>query len=119
MKIEFDVKDPRFKVGDIVLSIYSGVGSVSSIISSSITLQYSTNKPNSTESYWSHTVYNNNYRLIAEKNLYLLSEVEKDIRVLGISATAHKLGIDVGYIQLCESYIANWNADGQAEAAGS
>ena len=119
MKIEFEVKDPKFKGGDIVLSIYAGVGEVSSISASSINLHYLINRKSNDTPEWCHEVYNNGNRFIPERNLYSLTDIMESIKSIGKTLTAKRLRIDVSYIELCETYIAEWEADGRAEAAGS
>lgn len=123
MKIEMEVVDPKFKVNDVVLSIYYGTASISPIYYSSINLHYLINKTSADKPHWCHEVDNSIRRLIPERDLFLLSEIEESIDDIGVISTAKKLRIDVEYIKFCKTYIdrerEDWEADGKSEALSS
>ena len=124
MRIEADIKDPRYKVGDLVLSIYMGAGYISTITSASVNLHDITNKPINDEANWCYKVRQDNQdRLISERDVYLLQDILNDINEFGVNGAADKRRIDISYIEMCNKYTedmhADWAADGRAEALSS
>jgi hypothetical protein len=125
MKIEFEVKDPKYKDGELVMGIYWGKAYISHIRASSISLHYYTaNKDINKDSGWVYYMQcDDKLQFLQEGNVYLLSDIEQDIEDLGREGAANKRRISVSYIEQCIEYIARlnaeWEADGRSEALGS